>query len=86
MSDAQSFSTSDYGQAAFLIARGFDLVTTKPKGNEVFFEFSSTSPLVLAISDYSSNAPIPCRDFFHALRKVKALIRENTNGNRTHRR
>jgi Domain of unknown function (DUF5659) len=78
----ETFHTSDYGQAAFLLARGFALERTEPNGHDVVFHFSSSSSLLAAISDYSSNATIPCRDFFHALRKTKALIRENTDAKR----
>jgi Domain of unknown function (DUF5659) len=76
---SETFQTSDYGQAAFLIARGFAIERTESNSREVMFHFRSSDPLLTAISDYSSNAPIPCRDFFHALRRTKALIRENTN-------
>ena len=78
----ETFHTSDYGQAAFLLARGFVVDHTEPNGNEVIFHFPSSPSLFTAISDYSSNAPIACRDFFHSLRKTKVLIRENTNANR----
>lgn len=74
----ETFHTSDYGQAAFFLARGFALERTEPSGHDIVFHFHSTPSLITAISDYSSNAPIPCRDFFHALRKTKALIRKNT--------
>ena len=76
---SETFHTSDYGQAAFLLARGIALERTEPSGNEVIFHFQSSPLLLTAISEYSSNAPISCRDFFHALRRTKALIRENTN-------
>jgi len=76
---SETFHTSDYGQAAFLLARGFAVDHIEPNGNEVIFHFPSSPSLLTAISDYSSNAPIACRDFFHSLRKTKALIRENTN-------
>lgn len=75
----ETFHTSDYGQAAFLLARGIAFERTEPNGNEVIFHFHSSASLLTAISDYSSNAPIPCRDYFHALRRTKAIIRENTN-------
>jgi hypothetical protein len=75
----ETFHTSDYGQAAFLLARGIAFERTEPNGNEIIFHFHSSPSLLTAISDYSSNAPIPCRDFFHSLRRTKALIRENTN-------
>jgi hypothetical protein len=81
---AETFNTSDYGLAAFLDASGFPIAETisKPKGAEVSFHFHSSPSLFTAISNYSSNAPIACRDYFHALRRTKALIRENTNDNR----
>ena len=72
------YHTSDYGQSAFLLARGFHLQEARPNGNEVHFSFESTPELLNAISDYSSNAPIPCRDYFHALRRTKILIHKNT--------
>jgi hypothetical protein len=76
---SETFHTSDYGQAAFLLARGIALDRTEPNGHEVIFHFQSSQSLLTAISGYSSNAPIPCRDYFHALRRTKTLIRENTN-------
>ena len=77
----ETFHTSDYGLAAFLDASGFPIAETisKPNGTEVSFHFHSSPSLLTAISNYSSNAPIACRDYFHALRRTKALIRENTN-------
>ena len=81
-----TFRTSDYGQAAFLLARGFVLDRTERSGRDVVFHFQSSPELLEAISQYSSNAPVPCRDFFHALRKTKRLIRtntENTDGRST---
>jgi len=78
----ETFRTSDYGLAAFLLARGFALERTEPNGHDVAFHFHSSPSLLTAISDYSSNASIPCRDFFHALRRTKALIRENTDAKR----
>jgi hypothetical protein len=74
----ETFHTTDYGQAAFLLARGFALERTEPNGHDVVFHFPSSPSLFTAISDYSSNASIPCRDFFHALRRTKALIYKNT--------
>jgi hypothetical protein len=79
-----TFRTSDYGQAAFFLARGLKLERTDRSGHDVIFHFQSSPALLDAISQYSSNAPIPCRDFFHALRRTKGLIRkdtENTDGN-----
>ena len=84
---AETFNTSDYGLAAFLDASGFPIAETitKTNGTEVSFHFNSSPSLFTAISNYSSNAPIACRDYFHALRRAKALIRENTN-DRSNRR
>jgi len=73
-----TFQTSDYGQAAFLLARGFPLKSAEPSGKDVVFRFDNTSSLLNAISDYSSNAPVPCRDYFHALRRTKTLIHQHT--------
>jgi hypothetical protein len=81
---SETFRTSDYGLAAFLHARGIAFERTEPNGNEVSFHFHFSESLLTAISDYSSNAPIPCRDFFHALRRTKALIRRNTNEHPEH--
>jgi hypothetical protein len=84
----ETFHTSDYGQAAYLLARGFALDQTEPNGNEVVFHFVASPSLLSALSEYGSNSPIPCRDFFHALRRTKALIRENTSDrhrNQSHR-
>jgi Domain of unknown function (DUF5659) len=81
----EDFHTSDYGQTAFLTARGFPIESSEANGNHVVFHFRSTPELLNAISDYSSNAPIPCRDFFHALRRTKTLIRRNTQNDRSER-
>jgi hypothetical protein len=75
---AQLYQTSDYGQAAFLLARGFGLKTTKASEGEVGFQFDASAELLSAIADYSSNAEIPCRDYFHALRRTKILIHKHT--------
>ena len=79
---SETFRTSDYGLAAFLHARGIAFECAEPNGNNVIFHFNSSASLLTAISDYSSNAPIPCRDYFHSLRRTKALIRRNTNEHR----
>jgi hypothetical protein len=83
---ARSYQTSDYGQAAFLLARGFPIKSTIPKATEVAFQFDSSESLLNALSDYSSNVAIPCRDYFHALRRTKALIHQNTEDTNDRRR
>jgi hypothetical protein len=80
----ENFSTSDYGLTAFLLASGFDLRSTEAIENQVVFYFSSSPTLLTAISDYTSNSPIPCRDYFHALHRTKALIREKSHEYRKH--
>jgi hypothetical protein len=78
-----TFRTSDYGQAAFFLALEFTLERTERSGQDVIFHFHSSPALLEAISQYSSNGPVPCRDFFHALRRTKGMIRrdtENTDG------
>ena len=74
----ETFRTSDYGLSAFLLARGFALERSEQSGHDMIFHFPLSPSLLTAISDYSSNAPIPCRDFFHSLRRTKALIYKNT--------
>jgi hypothetical protein len=80
IANADNFRTADYGQVGYLLAKGFPLSRVERGGEHVFFYFRSSAELLVALGDYASNALVPCRDFFHGLRRAKALIRENTYG------
>lgn len=77
---AETFKTSDYGQAGFLIAKGLRYGKVERDGDQVFFHFSVSSELLAALGEYGSNGPVPCRDFFHGLRRARGVIRETLNG------
>ena len=81
----ETFRTSDYGQAGYLFARGFSFDQIERDRGQTFFHFTPSPELLSAIGEYGSNAMVPCRDFFHGLRKAKAIIRENTNESRSSR-
>jgi hypothetical protein len=72
------FKTADYAMAAYLLACGVQLSRLESQGAQVVFCFPSSPQLVAAVGDYTSNHPIPCRDYFRALRRAKTLIMENT--------
>jgi hypothetical protein len=74
----QTFRTADYGQAGYLFALGFTHEQLERDGPQLYFHFAASADLLAALGQYGSNAPVPCRDFFHGLRKAKAIIQENT--------
>ncbi len=80
-----TFRTADYGQAGYLFARGFPHERLEHEGSQVYFHFASSPRLLAALGQYGSNAPVPCRDFFHGLRKAKAIIQDYTHESRRHR-
>ena len=75
----ETFRTADYGQVGYLFARGFSFDRLEGDGGQIFFHFAPSPELLSAIGEYGSNALVPCRDFFHGLRRAKAIIQENTN-------
>jgi len=78
----KTFRTSDYGQVGYLFARGFSFDQVERDRGQIFFHFTPSPELLAALGEYGSNALVPCRDFFHGLRKAKAIIQENTNESR----
>jgi len=81
----ETFRTADYGQAGYLFALGFAHERLEHDGPQVYFHFAAAPRLLAALGEYGSNAPVPCRDFFHGLRKAKAIIQENTHGSQRFR-
>ena len=77
-----TFRTADYGQAGYLFALGFNYELLERDRWQIFFLFAPSSELLAALGEYSSNKPVPCRDFFHGLRKAKAIIQEHTYGSK----
>jgi hypothetical protein len=77
---ALPFRTADYGQVGYLFALGFTHEQLERDGSQIYFHFAASPKLLAALGDYGSNAPVPCRDFFHALRKAKAIIQEHMYG------
>ena len=70
------FRTADYGVVGFLFARGLPPDSIQKAGRRVVFCFQNSPELLSAMGDYTSNAPVPCRDFFHGLRWAKSIIQE----------
>lgn len=81
----RGFRTSDYGQVGYLFALGFVHERLECEGSQVFFHFAASPRLLAALGEYGSNAAVPCRDFFHGVRKAKAIIQDYTNESRRHR-
>ena len=79
------FKSADYGVVGFLFARGFDLDHLEQNGAQVVFCFISTPALVAAVGDYTSNTLIPCRDYFHGLRRAKSTIQDKIRHEHTTR-
>ncbi len=78
------FRTSDYGIAGYLFARRVNHVHLERSGPQVIFCFPTTPDVTAAVGEYTSNRPVPCRNFFHGLRKAKMMIQEIVNhGNAT---
>src|SRR6266852_6884827 len=76
----ETFRTADYGQAGYLFALGFVHERLERDGSQIYFHFSASPRLLAALGEYSSNAPVPSRDFFRGLRKAKAIIQDYTHG------
>jgi len=72
----ESFKTADYGVAGYLFSRGF-ACSIERNGSQVVFCFPSIPEVVAAVGDYTSNKLVPCRDYFHGLRRAKIMIQEN---------
>jgi hypothetical protein len=70
------FKTADYGVTGYLFSRGFTC-SIERNGSQVVFCFPSTAQVVAAVGDYTSNKLVPCRDYFHGLRRAKSMIQEN---------
>lgn len=70
------FKTADYGVSGYLFSRGF-ACSIERNGSQVVFCFPSTAHVVAAVGDYTSNRLVPCRDYFHGLRRAKIMIQEN---------
>ena len=78
------FRTSDYGTAGFLLACGIDYACLERNGPQVVFCFPASPEVTEAVGRYTSNRPFPCRDYFHGLRKAKAIIQETICNEHTH--
>jgi hypothetical protein len=76
----ETFRTADYGQAGYLFALGLTHQRLERNGPQIYFHFPASPRLLSALGDYASNVVVPCRDFFHGLRKAKAIIQEKTRG------
>lgn len=72
----QFFKTADYGTAGYLIACKISLSHLERKGPQVVFCFPATAEVMAAVGNYTSNRPVPCRDYFHGLRRAKSIIQE----------
>jgi Domain of unknown function (DUF5659) len=82
--DPATFDTTDYGLAAFLWCSGIEPQSVERPGRDVSFVYRVEPSLLTAISAYSGNAPVKCRDFFNALRRAKVTISEIIRGENYH--
>lgn len=71
------FKTADFGAAGYLFARKLAYARLERNGPQVVFCFPATPEVISAAGDYTSNRPVPCRDYFHGLRRAKKIIQEN---------
>ena len=74
---APLFRTADYGTAGYLLARKLPWISLEHNGPQLIFCFPATADVMAAVGDYTSNKPVPCRDYFHGLRRAKTIIQEN---------
>jgi hypothetical protein len=70
------FRTADYGTAGYLLARKLPCSSIELNGPQVIFCFPSSQEVMSAVGEYTSNRPVPCRDYFHGLRRAKQMIQE----------
>ena len=77
----KQFETKDFYLTAFLLASGFKLLGHTKNAGLTTFEFEETSKLTNTIASYygfiGSVEPIT---YGNAMRTLKSIIRENTNG------
>jgi len=73
MSMESMFRTSDLGEAAFLLTRGFGLKGTEQVGPTriVFIFDAAAKPAALG---FWNSEPVPARQFFDAIRDVKTML------------
>ena len=77
----KQFETKDFYLTAFLLASGFKLLGHTKNAGLTTFEFEETSKLTNTIASYygfiGSVEPIT---YGNAMRTLKSIIHENTNG------
>jgi len=76
------FKTADYGTAGYLLARKLPHAALEHNGPQVIFCFPPTAEVMAAVGEYTSNKPVPCRDYFRGLRRAKQIIQETIGNGR----
>ncbi len=67
------FETTDLGQAALVMVRGFALLSIEPaEGRRMRFVFPTEA--AEAAAAYYRGAAVPARAYFNAVRDLKALL------------
>jgi hypothetical protein len=79
------FKTADYGTGSYLLPRKLPWASLERNGQQVVFCFPATAEVMAAVGDDTSNKSIPCRDYFHGLRRAKATIQANIDHGRAKR-
>jgi hypothetical protein len=69
------FQTNDYALAAFLVVKRFGLHHVESNAfHELVFCFEPGPELTKALAEYTADGPVPVRQYFYTLKKVKSLI------------
>jgi len=66
------FSTTDLGVSAFLMSRGYSMLSRSRENGRLTFHFPEDANQVA--EEYFKGASSPARSFYHALRDLRALI------------
>ncbi len=72
MDDGKVFETTDLAISAYLLSRGYQLLSTSRHNGRVTFHFPDSARQVT--EDYFKGAMTAARSFYHALRDLRALI------------
>jgi hypothetical protein len=70
------FKTADFGTAGYLLACKIPYTRLERNGTQVVFCFPASPEVMTSVGEYTSNRAVPCRDYFHGLRKAKSIIQE----------
>ena len=70
----KTYTTTDLTQAAFLVARGIELLTSRRQQRRTFFIFRSDQTTEEVVSQYFANGSVHIGDFRRAWHDLKNVI------------